>query len=299
MLYYIFLAIIFFLIIILISCKSYFNNEKELIPSTFKNKMKKFMNNNFSDIQYFNNHKIINGISMPLDIKTDHMNYELNSKHHLETLTELFYLLDIFNNFCDKYNILYTINAGNMLGYYRGCVILPWDDDIDVLVKDSDMKKIHNIWNNDNGKEYKIWWDNRFTYKKIKINSQDIFLLKLKYKNRNLFKIKLNIPKRKNKFQRDIGGLDIEGATSFCTGGMHNTSKLPKQYCDLINNSTEKDYEIIQYGPIKTKIIRKDIVLLILNKIYPRWREKIHPKLFKKNIASSILNKMYPSWKLF
>jgi hypothetical protein len=241
--------------------------------------MKNFMNNNFSDIKYFNDYKIINGISMPLDIKTDHTRDELNSNEHIENLTELFFLLDIFHNFSIKNNILYTISAGNILGYYRGCIILPWDDDIDVMVKDSDFYKINNIWNNGEP-EYKIW-DNNWTYKKIKLNSHNIILLKLK--NRKFFKIKLSIDKiqKSGEFQKDIGGLDIEEVTSFCNGGLKNMPKLDKNIINQINNTTEKDYEIIQYGPIKTKIIRKEFALLILNKMYPRWREKKHPKLFK------------------
>ena len=44
------------------------------------------------------------------------------------------------------------------------------------MIKDSDFEKINNRWNN--GKpEYKIW-DNNWTYKKIKLNSHNIILLK-------------------------------------------------------------------------------------------------------------------------
>lgn len=174
---------------------------------------------------------------------------------------------------------MYTISAGNILGYYSGCVILPWDDDIDVMVKDSDFDKINNIWNNGEP-EYKIW-DNNWTYKKIKLNSHNIILLKLK--NRKFFKIKLSIDKiqKRGEFQKDIGGLDIEEVTSFCNGGLRNMPKLDKDIINQINNTTEKDYEIIQYGPIKTKIIKKEFALLLLNKMYPRWREKKHPRLFK------------------
>ena len=57
--------------------------------------------------------------------------------------------------------------------------------------------------------------------------------------------------------------------------------KLDKNIINRINNTTEKDYEVIEYGPIEAKIIKKEIALLLLNKMYPRWEEKKHPRLFK------------------
>lgn len=254
------------------------NKDIILIPQKFKIDTQNLINNLFNNTKYYNNLIIINGIETPLNIKTDHMKYNLNSPEHINILIELFYLLNMFYEYSIKNNILYTLSAGNLLGYYRGSVILPWDDDIDVMVKDTDFDKIIELWVNNNQKETDIW-DKNWSYKKINLNSQDIFLLK--HKNRKFFKIKLSIDniEKSGKFQKDIGGLDIELMSGYSIGGP--SKPLQNEIIEILNNTNEEDYEIIQYGHAKTRIIRKELALLLLNKMYPRWKEKKHPKLFK------------------
>lgn len=36
----------------------------------------------------------------------------------------------------------------------------------------------------------------------------------------------------------------------------------------------------MQYGPIKTRILNKELATILLNNMYPRWKERKHPKLF-------------------
>lgn len=252
----------------------------ELIPRNVKNTMNIYFKNLFSNIQKKDDNisSFNNILTYPSNIKTDHYKFEIGCDKHIEIMIELFFLLDIFHNFSIKNNILYSVSCGNMLGYYSGCVILPWDDDIDLMVKDSDFDKIINLWNN-NGPEYKIW-DNNWTYKKIKLNSHNIILLKLK--NKKFFKIKLSVDtiQRCGEFQKDIGGIDIEWVTGVANGDTAQSKPFDNNTVNLINNTTEKDYESIQYGPIQAKIFCKDLALLLLNKMYPRWKEKKHPKLF-------------------
>lgn len=56
--------------------------------------------------------------------------------------------LDLLNEFirvCDKYNLHYAMDGGSMLGAVRHNGIIPWDDDIDVLMLRADYNKLLEI----------------------------------------------------------------------------------------------------------------------------------------------------------
>jgi len=81
----------------------------------------------------------------------------------------------------DKYNIVYHLEGGTLLGIVRDNKLLPWDHDIDISIPSSEIKKIIKI--------------KKILEKKYKI--------RLHYfdKNRHIFKSKgLRLIKVKNKF---------------------------------------------------------------------------------------------------
>ena len=70
-------------------------------------------------------------------------NYETNAvpKNNLR------YILYIFHTLCEQHKIYYIIAYGTLLGAVRHRGMIPWDDDIDVIVLSSDRKKIEEILN--------------------------------------------------------------------------------------------------------------------------------------------------------
>ena len=182
----------------------------------------------------------------------------------------MYYLLSLFHKFALSKNLLYSITSGNLLSYYSGGDILLWDDDIDVHVNTPSFKIMTDLWDN-SGKSYKIW-DENWTYKKIIMGSKNIILLRLR--NDNFFKIKLNASIDSN--QKDIGGLDIV---------LHWTPlTVPTNVKNIVFNTkdeNEKKYPIINYGPVETRVLRKELAILLLDTMYSKkWPIKKHPSLF-------------------
>lgn len=54
-------------------------------------------------------------------------------------------ILDVFVGICEKHNIDYWLYAGTALGVRRHNGFIPWDDDLDVVVRQKDFKKITRI----------------------------------------------------------------------------------------------------------------------------------------------------------
>lgn len=54
-------------------------------------------------------------------------------------------MLAWFHNFCEENNLRYYIVGGTMLGAVRHQGFIPWDDDVDVAMPDSDYKKLAEL----------------------------------------------------------------------------------------------------------------------------------------------------------
>ena len=67
-------------------------------------------------------------------------------------------MLEFFITLCKKYNITYALCAGSLLGAVRDHKIIPWDDDIDLVVPYSDIKKLEQVSNElyINGAKYQL-----------------------------------------------------------------------------------------------------------------------------------------------
>tara|TARA_Y100000389_G_scaffold204573_1_gene258064 strand:+ start:10452 stop:11195 length:744 start_codon:yes stop_codon:yes gene_type:complete len=244
----------------------------EEIPTDFKNTMVTYLKNLFSNIQKKDNNVVLsNNLLYPANIRTDHLKMEVGCSKHIEVMTELFFLLDIFHNYSKQKQFFYSITAGSLLGYYKIGSVLPWDDDIDIVVPFSQFRHVEDLWKDTPNKAKKIW-DKNWTYKNIKINEYDIILLKLN--NANFFKLKLNsnsIVKR-NQYQSDIGGLDILSPDEF---RQTLSTNLKTTILD-----TKENYYTGLFCNVETSLLKQNTAELQLNQMYPRWKEMKHPNLF-------------------
>lgn len=243
------------------------------IPIEFKEKVEVYLKELFNNIQKIDNNTLCsNNVLYPANITTDHLKLEVGCDKHIETMIELFFLLHVFHIYSKQKQFMYSITAGTILGYLSNNSILPWDDDIDIVVPFSHFKNVEDLWDSSYDKETQIW-DKNWIYKNINIDSYNVVLLKRK--NKKFFKLKLNIDtiEKHKQYQRDIGGLDIIDENGF--HGHFNNSKKK------IIFGNDDNYCSHNFCNFEINTLKKEQAEMVCNNLYPRWREMKHPKLFK------------------
>lgn len=94
-----------------------------------------------------------------------------------EQVNELKKMLQYIDTVCRKNNIKYSLLGGSLIGAIRHKGMIPWDDDIDIILKYSEYEKLIKILKNDkdsyyiifDGKKEKVYWPytkliNPYTY---------------------------------------------------------------------------------------------------------------------------------------
>lgn len=94
--------------------------------------------------------KSTQGIKHKLVMKTENqVFYRQLSDAEAEIITkELVECLAVFDEICRKKNLTYLIVAGGLIGAIREGKMLPWDDDIDLVMPRNDYLKFQDIFKN-------------------------------------------------------------------------------------------------------------------------------------------------------
>ncbi|KAK6178978.1 hypothetical protein SNE40_011443 [Patella caerulea] len=58
----------------------------------------------------------------------------------------LLYTLHVYLEVCKKFNLTYFVIEGTLLGTYRHMGLIPWDDDVDVIMDVTDWSKIRDVF---------------------------------------------------------------------------------------------------------------------------------------------------------
>lgn len=86
---------------------------------------------------------------------------QLGAKEQKKLLIEM---LKYFNRICEKNNIKYTLIGGSLIGAIRHKGIIPWDDDIDVILMPEEYKKLLEAFKNEKHDRYKLFYDQEGYY---------------------------------------------------------------------------------------------------------------------------------------
>ena len=77
-----------------------------------------------------------------------------------EVQNKLLEIIKVFDSICRESNIWYTLASGSMLGAVRHAGFIPWDTDMDVFVKVSDVEALRNALLKGIPSEMKLYmWD--------------------------------------------------------------------------------------------------------------------------------------------
>lgn len=66
-------------------------------------------------------------------------------KDQMQLLDNLYALLIEFDRICRKYNITYFLHCGTLLGAVREKDFIPWDDDIDLIMPQTELERFNEV----------------------------------------------------------------------------------------------------------------------------------------------------------
>jgi lipopolysaccharide cholinephosphotransferase len=110
------------------------------------NKKLKKLNKRISDLEEKNKYyeRVIESDNFLFN--TLFVNYDLKPKGILKDMQDLCQeLLDLTTNICNKHDIDYWLDGGNLLGAIRHGGFIPWDDDMDIAMMRKDYNKFSQI----------------------------------------------------------------------------------------------------------------------------------------------------------
>jgi len=209
--------------------------------------------------------------------------------------------LHVLHTFAEMNDMVYTLQAGSIISYYREGKPFFWDDDVDLVVRGKDFHHFHRIW--ESGTNERIQNDPKRDYME-----RDVTLLGVPMKMlRGIFRRstrKGEIYDGWYKFRRttsfganldvDIDRCIFDGKYCNDTFGIHD--KWGNRYSHNIeakeNNfnfptpeATAENFPVIDYCGVRVRMIRWEICKDWVDVNYPYWRDRLGPNVaYRKHL---------------
>lgn len=218
------------------------------------------------------------GIKIPRYVKSDHQKLDLESMK--EYMKGELYVMDRFHNYCMKNRIRYTLVAGSLMSCVKLGTYFPWDDDIDLVVRESDWYKIVSLWQK--GTNERRVHDKRWIARDILIGSEN-FVMLMNRENSGWVKLLKEV----NPFLRDIGGIDI-GYSFEKDGKMYESMNCEKE---APGDRDLSRVRLLEFSTIFVMAVSENEANQYLDKVYSGWDIHEHPD-YKKSLYSVILSRI-------
>lgn len=228
-----------------------------------------------------------NGVFFPDDVKTDHQKFIIGSEIHKKYMKQILQTLAGFHEFAENNNIIYSLVAGSLMGYFWNKDIMPWDDDIDIMLGEKDYFLVkEKLWEAGShmdmpkfnwGWKSKLWRKTSICGKDYVFSPNNISYKKpTKKEERHLLKI---IPI--NNLERNCaGGLDI-ALCKRLKNGKYREFWIPGRTCCGPTDNFNKDLcPLVSFAGITTRAIVKSFATPYLDKVYGKnWAIPSHPRI--------------------
>lgn len=109
-----------------------------------KEEIEKTLRNHKDDI--WENVRCIDGCYFSKDTKTKEQKWSPQSQKLTLYTSQLIQTLDMFHKYSKKENMLYSLHAGSLAGFYWNGKVMPFDDDIDIITSNDSFQKIKKFF---------------------------------------------------------------------------------------------------------------------------------------------------------
>lgn len=225
--------------------------------------------------------EIVNGCCFPKHILSQHQKIPISNDNISKIMKTLIETLDVFHKYAEENDILYSLHGGSLMGYYWNKMMIPWDDDVDVIVRGNDIYKIDALWRSgtpiEHTKYENVSFNNSLT-RVIKLNDIEYEIIKNVPKGiKTLFKLR---PREHNCFNNVPGGVDIIYCMEFADGTLRDSWNPQRIAGGPANEYTDDMCPVVNFNGIKTRALINRLGEPYLDNVYtPKWRIQCHPVL--------------------
>uniref|UniRef100_A0A6C0ELJ0 LicD/FKTN/FKRP nucleotidyltransferase domain-containing protein n=1 Tax=viral metagenome TaxID=1070528 RepID=A0A6C0ELJ0_9ZZZZ len=223
----------------------------------------------------------LEGIRIPRYVTSDHQKLPVGSKELIAYMNEELYTMKRFHDYCMANNIFYTLVAGSLMSCLTVKTYFPWDDDLDLVVRESDWPKIVDLWNR--GRNQREIKDKRWLARDTRIGEETFVILLNKANNgwiKLLNQYRPELP--------DVGGLDI-GYAFLRDGKLYESMNRKKEAPGTYSFS---DVQLYPFAHITVMAVSSKHGFDYLNRIYTGWDIYNHPD-YNKGILSIMKQKLF------
>lgn len=236
---------------------------------------------------------------------SDHQKYHVPSEEMTKLKQVMLHTLSVFHRYVEEQQIYYSLSGGSLIGFYCGADMIPWDDDIDVEIREEDALHFVQLYHSGAEPEKITKYDRGFPNQHTRIielygEKFEIIMNTANYICGEYWLMKLR-PVDHGCFHNVPGGLDI--ATVYT-----QSQDQPINSWDLrtlgINpqDMTPTGCPEVKFGGVVTRALTPELGKPYLDEKYgTKWSVKKHPSIkyrrsiFVKRIKSK-LRSILPNW---